>query len=278
MTLVLACLTRDAVYQISDRRLVSLTDPTNPIHDETNKAVLSNGRAAFGYTGISQIGGEETDRWLARIISTVAADDMGEICERIRAAGTVEFSRLQCAERDKRHAFLGTGWFKLKGTTAWVPGLLQIDNAIQDGKWLDRPRAEFKTRDLIKSLRNEIIVSSVGVNVGLGEKAAVFRLLRTCAKHKECTPRRIVQALAISMRWLSNRYPQIGKGLMVISLPRIGLERAEIAGYHVANAGEPSAFTPSFLYLTSSGQSEHFGPIFVSGTRSVHGFRAGDLP
>jgi hypothetical protein len=33
--------------------------------DESNKAVLIDGRMAYGYTGIAEVGGIRTDDWLA---------------------------------------------------------------------------------------------------------------------------------------------------------------------------------------------------------------------
>ena len=51
VTLILSCLTDDAVYQVSDRRLTSFSAPHAPIDEDTNKALLVDGRLAFGTPG-----------------------------------------------------------------------------------------------------------------------------------------------------------------------------------------------------------------------------------
>jgi hypothetical protein len=67
VTLVLDCFARDAAFQVSDRRLV---DPERGtiVDDETNKAVILNGRVVFSYTRLAKIRGQRTDEWLARAV------------------------------------------------------------------------------------------------------------------------------------------------------------------------------------------------------------------
>ena len=64
MTIVLDCFARDAAFQISDRRLTDAAHPGVLIDDETNKALLLNGRVVFSYTGLASIDGQRTDEWL----------------------------------------------------------------------------------------------------------------------------------------------------------------------------------------------------------------------
>jgi len=53
MTLILSCVTRDVIYQVSDRRLTARSDPPEIIDDDTNKATLFRWSTAFGYTGFA---------------------------------------------------------------------------------------------------------------------------------------------------------------------------------------------------------------------------------
>lgn len=66
MTLILDCIARDAVFQVSDRRLTDAYGGT-VVDDQSNKAVVVDGRVVFGYTGLATIDGQRTrtgdSRW-----------------------------------------------------------------------------------------------------------------------------------------------------------------------------------------------------------------------
>ena len=58
MTLILNCLTQEYLFQVSDRRLVSL--PTYKVEDDNaNKSIYFAGRISFGYTGLAEIEGKK---------------------------------------------------------------------------------------------------------------------------------------------------------------------------------------------------------------------------
>ena len=54
MTLILDCIARDAVFQVSDRRLTGAYGGT-AVDDQSNKAVVVDGRIVFGYTGLASL-------------------------------------------------------------------------------------------------------------------------------------------------------------------------------------------------------------------------------
>ena len=64
MTFVLSCVTPEYVYQVSDRRLTWLNGAQrgHVVDDERNKSVLVDGRIAFAYTGLAEIGADHTVR------------------------------------------------------------------------------------------------------------------------------------------------------------------------------------------------------------------------
>lgn len=283
MTLVLACLTREVVYQISDRRLTGLAPPHEPRDDETNKAVVVAGRVVFGYTGLAQIETEQTDLWLTRILAGGSSDDMSLVAERLRIAATEAFRKIKCDEQSKRHAFQGVGWFRLKGETALTPGILTVDNAIDHstGGWLPVPKDEFTTTTQFPTtLPAGCILNSVGFPLSSSEKGAIVRLIRKCVKHRRSTPRTVVSGLVIALRWLSKRYgpnSAIGAGLMVVSLPRQSVELAEQTHRILLLAGPPAEGVATFLYVSATGSATYFGPNFVGGGSAISDFRAGSL-
>lgn len=204
MTLILTCLTARNVYQLSDRRLTRISCPEDIIDDERNKAVFV-GRVSFGYTGLGEIGKERTNNWLARVISEGPTDDMAQVTERIRTAASMAFRSL--SKKYRHHAFQGAGWFRLKGEEDRLsPGIITVHNSIdeQTGGWLSESFDEFRTATQFPSkLVGGCVLNSVGVIPTAPEKDAVVRLIRKCVKHRTSTPATVINALIISMRWLS---------------------------------------------------------------------------
>src|SRR5262249_8755533 len=129
MTIVLDCFARNAAFQVSDRRL---TDPDRPgkiCEEEADKADLLNGRGIFSYTGLATIEGQRTDEWLAHAIADGPTEDMASVAQRVSDKATAAFRRLRLPARYKRHAFRGTGWFRLKNENWLSPGLITVHNA-----------------------------------------------------------------------------------------------------------------------------------------------------
>src|SRR5687768_9667498 len=133
MTFILSCATKDAVYQVSDRRLTWLggSAPGSVKDDESNKAVLIDGRMAFGYTGLAEVQGLRTDYWLAKLFGNVPTADLAAVAERIRSQATEAFSNMKVSNpRWLRHAFVGIGWGTYRSETELVPILVTISNAL----------------------------------------------------------------------------------------------------------------------------------------------------
>jgi hypothetical protein len=71
LTLILSCLTRDYVVQVSDRRVVAIDGSWQ--EDHANKAIFFCGHSCFSYTGIAQLEGLPTDEWLTLKLGTAKA-------------------------------------------------------------------------------------------------------------------------------------------------------------------------------------------------------------
>ena len=68
MTLILSCLTRDYVVQVSDRRVVATDGSWR--EDRANKASFFCGHSSFSYTGYARLEGLPTDEWLTEQLGT----------------------------------------------------------------------------------------------------------------------------------------------------------------------------------------------------------------
>jgi hypothetical protein len=264
MTLILACLTPRAVYQVSDRRLTRPWNANAIVDDESNKNVFL-GRFSFGYTGLAFLGQERTDLWLARVISEGPVLDMAVVAERIRVKATAAFLPLPRISR--RHAFQGVGWLRLKGEQHLSPGLITVHNGIdeQTGSWLREALPEFRTSvQFPSSFPGGCILNSVGVTPTPQEKDAIVRLVRKCVKHRRSTPAAVVKSLIISVRWLNGRHPRIGNSILALSIPKQSVDTWEQTGSSLLLAAPPNDSTATFTYASPQGSLRWYGPHVVS--------------
>ena len=219
MTLILDCIARDAVFQVSDRRLTDAYGGT-VVDDQSNKAVVVDGRIVFGYTGLAIINGQRTDQWLAQVIADGPTQDMSAVANRIRDKATAAFSRLRCPTILKRHAFRGTGWFRLKNEDEPSPGLITVHNLFdhETGNLLDQPLPEFKVHSYFPAeLRGGCLIRNVGIDPSPVERSTIFRLVSKCCKNKHATRGAVLQALIRSVQLVIPRSLLRGQSFLVPS-------------------------------------------------------------
>jgi hypothetical protein len=263
MTLILSCVTPTCVYQVSDRRLTWLNGPRRGqiLDDERNKAVFVEGRFAFGYTGLAEIGTTRTDDWLAHAVATANSHDMAEIVARIRERATESFRAIQLPGDLKRHAFHGVGWAFRRRYPGGVPCMVTVTNAIGgDNRWLPAAEDSFTFgSQLYPNLPDGFKMGAAGQQLKGPEQAAIWRLVRRCAR-RSAPPGAFVRSLLISMRWLAGRYPSIGPSLMALSIPRRAAEAAAKTGRMTALMTGPNEHTASFLCFGPNGRAQWLGP------------------
>jgi len=277
MTLILSCETNDAVYQIADRRLTAFGSPDQIVDDQTNKIVIFDARVSFGYTGRSEICGQRTDEWLADVLQPYAGKrKLGLAVEAIRLRATHEFQKIRALDKFKFHAFQSVGW--IEHSDAWRPGVITIHNGWDDAKhkWAEKPLDEFRGTIRVSRHGNfGIRLTAIGLPLHAAERAAVVRLLRSCA-HRQRGSRAIRHAMFIAMRWLMQRHPDvIGGGMMFACIPRVAAEAAQKSGTFSMSTGGPSDEQSTFECFLSDGTPQGVGPIMVLGGASFRGIRFG---
>lgn len=264
--------------------MTSFKPPRAPVDDESNKAIFVNGTVAFGYTGISEVNGERTDLWLARVAALEPTTNMGAISRRIRDEATAAFARMQLASRYKRHAFEGAGWFTYPDRPELRPGIVTIQNALtaDTQEWLPYARPTFELSYRFPQLRRaQFHLTSVGLTPSPAERVAIARLIRKCVHRQTRRQATLMHALVHSMRWLHNRYQPnspIGPNLMFVSLPKAAAQQVKSTGEFMALAGQPVAHTATFLDVNASGRVNSFGPHVVFGGLSITDVVTGTLP
>jgi hypothetical protein len=280
MTLVLTCFTDDCVYQVSDRRLTSFLPPHSAIDDEANKAVLVDGRVAFGYSGRSDINGQRTDLWLTKTLTSVGGGDMGAYTRRLTDEATREFSAMRVADRFKRHAFQGVGWFTDPAHPSRLrPGAVIVENALDaHGGWLPRARSAFRCSTAFRSPpfnRSQFALTAIGNKPHPGDFHFVWRLLQKCVQRRSRREDAVLNAMVGAMRWFHFRtgpYSPIGPNLMAVILPRMAAERTAQTGQMFALSSGPLPNVATFLDINTSGRTERYGPHFVMGGGAATNF------
>ena len=269
MTLVLSCITEDVVYQVSDRRLTFFQPAGKLMDDHTNKAVFVEGRAAFGYTGISQVNGMRTDNWLFDLVSRLGTPNVGTVVRGLRDEATKAFRRMHVATRYKRHAFQCVGWFlnNPANMSEFEPGILTIHNALDEqGEWLAYAQPEFAIREDFPKVRgNQFHLSMVGMSCSAGERAYVRSVMRKCAHRAQNRERAILAGLVHAIRWLSLRYEPnspVGRNLMGLMVPKTAAEEVLTTG-RASLTLDSVGFGASFFYYPEHGGGNVYGPHFV---------------
>src|SRR2546426_7125116 len=107
MTLVLSCLTQNFVVQVSDKRVTRISDGAL-VDDRRNKGTQYCTQMAFSYSGLAELGGINTDVWLANILAS--ASSLNDAVKILRDKATEEFRQVHLPNCAKRHAFVGVGW------------------------------------------------------------------------------------------------------------------------------------------------------------------------
>ena len=129
MTLVLSCLTRDFVVQVSDQRITSLA--TGDVMDDSrNKATVWCSSLVFAYSGLAELAGEHTDTWLAARLR--AATNPDEAIFGLQAAATQQFATFGPPCPRTRHAFAAVGWVRKRGIPEPIALHVSVSNALDE--------------------------------------------------------------------------------------------------------------------------------------------------
>jgi len=189
VTLILSCVTPEYVFQVSDGRLTWLNGPQagQVIEDDRDKAVLVDGRFAFGYTGLAEVGSLRTDDWLSSIVAHSGSTDMSKISLAIRDKATEAFRSIRLPADLKGHAFQGVGWSFDKAYCGAVPTVITVHNIIgKNWQWLPRARNAF-ARDVkfFPNLPDGFVLMSVGQEISVVARDTL-PLWRPCASRDWC--------------------------------------------------------------------------------------------
>ncbi len=217
MTLILSAVAGDYAVQVSDRRL---TVGARVEDDETNKAVLFCGRFAFAYTGLAKVAREPTDEWLTRALVNAKTESLSDAVDSLACQATAAFQKIRYSKIEKRHAFVGVGWTRLRNEGFVSPIICSVSNALDGkGNWLNEAKDDFSVNYSIGPGQPCFNVVSAGQALLDKDLSHLRRKIRKCFERKT-GPEPIVRYLTEEIHRIANRNPKVGKSLMVVCLPK----------------------------------------------------------
>ncbi|HVD40600.1 MAG TPA: hypothetical protein VNC16_06300 [Solirubrobacterales bacterium] len=276
---------------VSDQRLTDVKTG-RPVTDRANKAVadLRSPQAAFAYTGIAEVAGKPTDEW---IMETMAeGDNREDSLVRLRDVGTREFASVPLNRAIKRLAIIGCGWGVMKsGPGELEPYVALVSNFAGRRSWLPKAEDSFELRWFYPH-RDRHGIFRGGPPVGAWTAGQVFsrsrseRLIRQITRGLARTPSVAVSAriVAEAVRDFASSNTSVGKGLVVISVPRpvpgqeggISSPTPPVAPRGLADhfkAWSSMSGEMSFLYLPPdlSAPPASYGPMVIDEGMQIKG-------
>jgi hypothetical protein len=221
MTLILSCITRDYVFQVSDRRLTWASGPNKGkiAEDNRNKAVVLYNYIAFGYTGLANLPLMKTDEWLVDVLAKLKPYNPARACQVVAQEATAQFRHIPLGRMHKRHAFIAAGWARFAINGPLRPFLCSISNALNDQwRWLNEARDEFIVRVFPLADNKPFEFYSAGADIGPKHDLTVRRRIRSCI-NKKAGPNAYIRVLAECIRSFSTPQNSVGKSLLAVSLP-----------------------------------------------------------
>jgi hypothetical protein len=256
VTLILSCLTRDYVLQVSDRRLVFVypNGTWKLAEDDQNKAVVVNRTLIFAYTGWAKIAEQKTNLWFAEVIKPfVDSDRLHEGTLEVARRATEYFVRQRYRPELKLHTFIGVGWQRRRRDGVNVPIAVRITNALDDQcRPLARARRDFVVHKAGLRRLAGIKVLANGYPV---EQARLVRLERRLRRSYYLrVPLHSARVLAKELRSISDDLGHggtVGKNLIVTCLPKVAA-----LSWSDAVLGPPDGRSLSTFYVPAEGNRQ----------------------
>lgn len=244
MTLILSCITQDAIVQVSDRCLTNLATG-EPVEQEANKAVFLSNRVALAYTGLAEIEGKPADIWLRDIL--VPHESVGHGIQLIVDEATRAFAATPGSSAAKRQAFVAAGWARFPHLGDDLhPFGLTISNAMdENGVWLRGALPQFSGRGKILHGPNWGYSWTHAGGLPAGRWIKLNRALRRMWEHGVSSAA-IAEVFIAETRLMAERKgSRIGRGLMVNSIPKAATETHDL----LALSGMPTGSELTFAHL-----------------------------
>jgi len=234
MTLILSLAAPPFVVQVADR-MVTAFDTGEVVRDNAIKLVLYDNRVTFAFTGLAQLEGVTTDRWLAQTLSVPARNNLGQVCKHVteqatRAALRPEATRLKWWKR--KLAFMGVGFTRSSPVAPWLPIAILISN-FHGSDWQECDyRYDFSFYYKIHdSPSNNWGWGRIGASIG-NDYHRVEKFLQTC-RRRNAGPGAFATVFRHAIISVADLNKAVGQDVLVAAIPcptAVGLYPFPITG------------------------------------------------
>lgn len=218
MTLILRFLSHEHAIQVADRRVTAVSTGAL-VEDHRNKIVMFESHLAFSYSGLAEIGFENTDVWLANRLKQRAKAH--EAIDYVREQAAKELSLIPDRSR-KRHTFSAVGW--THDGEGWIPFGMTFSNfQAKNGDWLKNAEDSFSLNSVwLSRSETSILCVPVGAYIPADWLDKLRKNLRACAE-RSVHPLEIIRLLAAVIRRVADQDNRVGKDITAVVLPKAGL-------------------------------------------------------
>ncbi len=225
MTLLVMAQLPGALVLASDQLLTDLATG-KPLPNRANKAIADTRNwtgTAYAYTGVARIGRTPTDEWLTRVMGE--RENVDEAISLTRDRLTEVFAQMPRNPERNQLLIVGMAWARLHQDIGLEPVMIRISN-IERGEEL-LPLAEDKFTAAIWQLGERPETSKKVWSAGQYVPTERLRGLEvTIARRIRRNPHPFVAAQLITeeIRGFARENPRVGKGVLVMVIPRPGAD------------------------------------------------------
>jgi hypothetical protein len=270
VTLILSFLSSEFAVQVADRQVTLQNGRI--VNDTTTKMIVFDGCSLFGYTGFAVLNGQPTHRWMTNALHDVLAngqtlDQFAEQLDVALAATPIVGATKRDERGIKRIALAGVGFARDDAKSPFLPiyGFVSNFRGAQ-GEWLAEalPRCSVVyARDFPRG--HPYVLLHAGVGLTVSERRSLFRAVARCVR-QGTGPQPIIRVLIDQVRAVSTRRKDVGKSLLVASLP---VSKVPV-GISLQAYGPPDYMEPTYLYVPAGeADGRFFGPNFATRDTAV---------
>jgi hypothetical protein len=285
MTLILSCLTRDVVVQVSDRRMTAL-DGSNQDFGDKSKVIVWHNRFLIGYTGFAELGAatgaasgaeRRTDFWAAAVLQPHGfTDGLGALARATESALRV----LPHPAEQRRHAFDCVGWGAWRSEPeTLLPMRITLSNFHDprgNAEGFAAPEVRLRQDGLPASSRFGLF--SIGHELPPAVETDLRGAMRTLVKGG-VSVQTLARPLIEAMRAVARMTNVVGPDVLVTAIPR----RAVEMGVSGVVLGPPATDQVTSVYVPGvpADPSEgwvQYGPTYVQSPMIIGGIELSNRP
>jgi hypothetical protein len=276
MTQIIAVLTKDYALLASDRRLTyadGLLRGQTKEEDECKLVSLCSINT-IAYTGLANIEGSPTHRWIATALAERNCNDPGTASRVLQERATNAF--MHVPPEFRAQIFLIAGWWQYENPPGLRAHFFTITNLHdRTGRPLAEPSATFTS--LLRVLRDEedLLLRVMGQPLREERHLELLRNVRRLVS-REIGPKETLRLLVdeIVNTSLRESNKTVGTKILACCVPRQSAERLFQTGHYTMLAKQPDENVVTFTYFEPGyNEFRQYGPTVTCGEVATTNFK-----